>query len=139
LAQIVVGPGTNLCDLFPVGGLQGQRSTELRLTSSSAKIQDHLACDLQGHRRPKVVFNQSQRQVHAGCDSRGGVRVSIADVDGVGIDSYALEFISQLRRPFPMCRRALAVQKPRRSKQEGAGTDGADATHSLSDYLQPEK
>src|ERR1700730_12481224 len=103
------------------------------------QVQDHFTCDLQSHWCPKVLFDQSQREVHTGCYPCGRVRVSIGDVDWVRIDSCVLKLVCHLRRPFPMCRRRFAVQKPGRSKQEGAGTDGANAAHSLSGFLQPQK
>src|ERR1039458_829991 len=123
LVEIVEGPGTNFFDLFPVRGLERKGSAVLRLTSSPAQVQDHLACDLQRHWCSKVLFDQSQRKVHTGCDSCRGVGVSIAYVYGIWIDSCVLKLSCQFRRPLPMCRDTLSIQEPRRCKHKSSGTD----------------
>jgi len=57
---------------------------------------DQYTCHLQGHPCPKVLFDQSQRELHTGCYPCGGVRVPIAYVDWVRFDIF-------LPDPLPTC------------------------------------
>src|SRR6185437_6038016 len=111
LPQIIDGPGADLLDLLAVGCLQRKRGAELRLASAAPQIQDHLARNVQRNLQPQVVFNERQREIHAGCYSSTGVCVPIAYVDWIGVNPYVLEFLCELGRRFPMCGCALAIYK----------------------------
>ena len=135
--QIVEDPRTEIRDLLAIGGLQGQRGTELGLATGAVQIEHHFTRHRERQRGAEVRLDERQGEVHTGRHPGCRVRIAVADINGIGVDRRVREAFGQLARPLPVRRGPFTVEQACCTEEECSGTDRSDAAHSRRDRAEP--
>ena len=75
--------------------LRLELDAELRLAAGPVDEEHELAGDLESCRRPVVLLDERQRQVHAGRDAGRRVRGPVLHVDAIGVDLHGGEQVGE--------------------------------------------
>src|SRR5690242_8601223 len=100
---------------------------ELLLPAGPFEVNHQFTRDRKSDARPKVFFNQGQREIDSRGDAGTGIKLSILHVEGVWLDFQLREAISEMLRVPPMRRDASSVNQPSGRQPVSAGANTGDA------------
>ena len=104
---------------------------ELRLAAWSLDEHDEPPRDLERDSSAQILFDQREREVHAGRDAGRGDHVLVPHEDGIGLDLHLWEELLELFAASPVGGRALAVQDASACEEERPRAHRRDAPRGL--------
>src|SRR5215471_11983410 len=124
---MTLDPGGKVCEAITGLRLELEWLRELFLSAGPFEINHQFTRDRQRHARTKVFFDQGQRKIDSRGDAGAGIKLSVLQIESLGIDLEFGKTPGEIMGMPPVCRDAATIEQSSRGESVSAGANCGNA------------